>query len=174
MKSNLEIAKKIRETIREGDISSFNELINLDESLLTMMTPFGTWLHVAVSFGNLSIVKRVVDLGVDVNIRGGTFDGNALNFAASQGHVDIVKYLLSCGSEIDVSDPVRNPLFSAIYCGDKEIVNVLVEAGTDVNVKYSGESMNNMGALEFAIEGGQTEIAELLRETSESNQLDSK
>lgn len=127
-----------------------------------METPFGAWLHVAASVGSVEMVKELLDLGVDINARGGTLGGNALNYAASNGHMEVVKYLLSCGAEMDVSEPERNPLFSAIYGGHIEIVNLLIENGIDIHVKYTGESMKNMDALAFAQERGQAEIAALL------------
>jgi uncharacterized protein len=159
---NIEIAKSIRAAIQQGDESEVLKLIGSDEKLVAMMTPFGTWLHVAVSFGKLGIVKRLVEVGCNVNARGGTFNGNALNIAASYGHLDIVNYLLSVGAEIDVSEPERNPLFGAIYGGHVCVAKLLVERGMDIQVKYTGESMKNMDALAFAQERGQKEIADLL------------
>jgi uncharacterized protein len=96
-------------------------------------------------------------------VRSGVFEGGPLNEAATAGHVDIAKYLLSCGAELDVSDPRSNPLFGAIMSGNLEIVKLLIENGIDTQVKYSGESMQNMDALAFAVERGQTEIAALLQ-----------
>jgi ankyrin repeat protein len=127
-----------------------------------MVTPFGTWLHVAADFGNLTLAQRLVSLGADVNQRSGTFGGAAVNLAAAKGHIEVVRYLLSEGAELDVGEPERNPLFSAIYGGHIEIVRLLVEAGIDWRVKYTGEYMKGMGALAFARERGQRDIAEYL------------
>ncbi|MEK5049182.1 MULTISPECIES: SMI1/KNR4 family protein [Bacillus] len=43
------------------------------------------------------------------------------------------------------------------------IVNYLVQNGIDITVKYTGDTMKDMGAYEFAIERGQVEIAEYLK-----------
>jgi ankyrin repeat protein len=146
------------------DITKVDSLIRSNIDLLTVMTPFGTWLHVASSFGKLEIVKHLIALGSKVNARGGTFDGNALNIAASGGYLDIVRYLLSCGAEMDVSEPKRNPLFGAIYGRSEETVKVLLEHGIDTHVKYTSSTMNNMDALAFAIERGEGKIADILRQ----------
>ncbi|WP_218276388.1 ankyrin repeat domain-containing protein, partial [Pseudomonas sp. FW305-BF6] len=70
--------------------------------------------------------------------------------------------LLSIGVEMDVSDPIRNPLFGAISNGQVEVAKRLIENGINIKVKYSGESMKEMDALAFAKEQGQREIVELL------------
>ena len=108
---------EIRSSIKHGEVEKVVSLIGCDKARLEMMTPFGTWLHVAASHGKLEIVKRLIGLGADVNAYGGICGGGPLNEAASNGHTDTVKYLLSCGAKLDVSEPERNPLFSAIYGG---------------------------------------------------------
>jgi hypothetical protein len=101
-------------------------------------------------------------MGVDVNARGGVSAGTALDRAASGGHVEIVEYLLSCGAELDVSEPDRNPLFSAIYDGSPEVARLLLQRGIDPHVCYERDSGGLRNAFSFAQEYGQTEIAELL------------
>lgn len=158
-----EIAKEVRGAIKKDDLIKVKELIEADLQRLNIMTPFGTWLHVAASFGRLDIVKFLVSSGIDVNRCGGTFDASAINRAASEGHIDIVDYLLIQGAELDVSEPEKNPLFGAIYGGHLSIVKLLIEHGIDTQVKYTGKSMKGMDALAFARERGQTEIAGFLQ-----------
>ena len=158
----IQTAKAIRTSIKQGDTNKFTALITSNMALLEKMTPFGTWLHVAASFGRKEIVRELLDLGVDVNRRGGVFDGGAINEAAADGHLEIVKYLFEFGAELDVSLPTRNPLFGAIQGGHIEIVRFLVERGISTKIKYSGESMKDMDALAFALERGQSEIAAFL------------
>ncbi|MEK4628219.1 suppressor of fused domain protein [Solibacillus sp. FSL R7-0682] len=159
---NIELIKEIRTAIKQNNVERVVELIGSDMELMNMVTTFGTWLHVAATHGKLEIVKRLIDLGADINKRGGVFGGGAINVAASEGHIDIVRCLLSNGAEIDVSEPERNPLFAAIRGGHIDIVKLLIENGIDIHVTYTGESMKNMDALAFAHERGQKEIANLL------------
>lgn len=69
---------------------------------------------------------------------------------------------MSCGGELDISDPIRNPLFGAISNGYPDIAELLIESGIDVSVKYTGELMKAKDALAFAREHCQTEIVKLL------------
>jgi ankyrin repeat protein len=117
----------------------------------------------AAAAGHLALVKALIEFGADINRQGGTFNGTAINEAASQGQREVVEYLLSRHADLDTSDPVRNPLFGAIYNGNIEIVKLLLSFGIDPTVRYSGQNMTNMDALDFAIERGQTAIADFLR-----------
>jgi ankyrin repeat protein len=154
--------REVRQAIREGATEKAWGLLGTDSEVRNMVTPFGTWLHAAADFGNLTLAQRLVNLGADVNQRSGIFGGAAINMAASKGHTEMVRYLLSEGAELDVGEPERNPLFSAIYGGHLEIVRLLVEAGIDWRVKYTGENMKGMDALAFARERGQGDIAAYL------------
>ena len=157
------LTQRIRKAIKANDLDTFTQLIDEDRSQLLTMTPFGTWLHVAAAHGKLEIIQYLIDLGADINVRGGILGGSPLERAASKGHTEIVLLLLASGAEIDVSEPERNPLFSAIYGGHQDIVEILVQHGIDYRKKYTGETMNNMGAIEFAKERGQTEILNFLK-----------
>lgn len=158
-----QIIRDLFDCIEENNLEKFVSIIDFDSGYLDENTPFGTWLHIASSEGRLDFVKKLIGFGLDANKRGGTFNGSAINEAASRGRYDIVRYLLSIGAELDTSEPERNPLFGAIMCGSKEIVQLLLDSGIDASVRYTGQYMNNMDAYDFAIERGQKEIAEMLK-----------
>lgn len=156
--------KTIRNTIKLGDINEVKRLIDDNPEFLHSMTPFGTWLHVAAKKGHSGIVEYLIHKGIDVNTKGDIFDASPLRVAAGAGHLEIVKYLIEAGAELDVSLAKRNPLFGAIYGGHKEVVEFLVEKGIDISIRYTGETIKNMNAYEYAREFGQTEIAEYLKQ----------
>lgn len=158
-----QIAKTIRDAIKNGQLNMLKDILEEHPEMVTWMTPFGTWLHVAAAHGNLKIIEYLLNAGIDINAQGGTFSTNALERAAAKGHVDIAEYLLHHHIEIDTSEPDRNPLFAAIYGGHFPVVKLLVENHIDVFIKYSGDNMKEMDAYVFAIERGQTEIAEYLK-----------
>ncbi|AZK48559.1 ankyrin repeat domain-containing protein [Paenibacillus lentus] len=160
----IQIAKDIRGAIKSVQLDTVKSLLEKNPEMLEWMTPFGTWLHIASAQGHLEIVEYLVDAGIDINAQGGTFSTNALERATAKGHLDIVKYLINHNIEIDISEPERNPLFSAIYGGHFEIVKLLVENNIDITIKYSGDNMKDMDAYAFAIERGETEIANYLKQ----------
>ncbi len=162
MMDSKHIAKEIRSAIKESDIEKVVYLIDSNSERLNMMTPFGTWLHVAASRGELAIAKKLVELGLDVNKSGGVYGGGALNEAASAGHSDIVKFLLSSSAVMDVSEPEKNPLFGAISNGHIEVAKILIDNGINIDVTYNGSSKKNVDAITFAREQGEEEIAKLL------------
>lgn len=164
------VNKAIRTAINLGDINEVKKIIGDDKEILNTMTSFGTWLHIAAKTGRLEIVKYLIEKGIDIDARGGTFDASALNLASGSGHLEIVKYLIGAGAELDVSLAKRNPLFGAVYGGHKEVVEYLFEKGIDISIRYTGESIKNMDAYEYAREFGQTEIADYLkRKMAEKN-----
>lgn len=155
----------IRNAIIDGDTLELRRLIGTDRKALEMNTPFGSWLHVAASHNKIDVVKMLVSLGLDVDRKGGILGGTPLNEAASDGHTEIVYYLLAQGASLDVSDPRLNPLFGAIHGGFAQIAKILLEKGIDTEAKYNGENMKNMDALAFAREWGRDDIANMIIES---------
>ncbi len=159
-----QLAKDIRLAVKNEELDTLKDLLQKETDMLTWMTPFGTWLHVAAAHGHLEIVKFLIKAGLDSsNAQGGTFSTNALERAATKGHLEIADYLISQNIEIDTTEPDRNPLFAAIYGGHLDIVKLLVRNNIDLSINYSSETMKDMDAYSFALERGQTEIAEYLK-----------
>lgn len=122
-------------------------------------------MHFAALFGQLEIVKCLVeDFNCDINIEGSIEDGPASEVASGEGYYDVVKYLLDKGAKLDVSTPEKNPLWAAICGNHLEIGRLLLEAGIDKDVRYSGKYMDNMSAIDFARERGASEFVKLLEE----------
>ncbi|TWU06412.1 ankyrin repeat domain-containing protein [Stieleria varia] len=130
---------------------------------LVQETPFGSWLHFAAKQGALEIVAYLIDLGLPTNQHGGLSDSLPIEQAAAEGHADVVALLIQKGSQLETDVSTRNPLFSAIYAGSIEVVELLLNAGIDHRVRYNGENMKGMDAHAFALERGETEIAALLK-----------
>ncbi|EIT83645.1 ankyrin repeat family protein, partial [Fictibacillus macauensis ZFHKF-1] len=155
--------KSIRSAIKLGNSDEVKRLLEGNPQSLHAMTAFGTWLHMAARTGQMELVEYLVHQGIDVNTKGDIFDASPLRLAARAGHLEIVKYLIENGATLDVSLAKRNPLFGAIYGGHKEVAELLVEKGIDISIKYTGESIKNMSAYDYAKEFGQTEIADYLK-----------
>ena len=88
--------------------------------------------------------------GVDIHID----DDKALRYAASEGYLNIVKYLIERGSDVHAFND--KALRWAVFNGHLNIVKYLVEHGADVYV-------NNEEPLEIAEEHGHTDIVEYFK-----------
>ena len=155
--------KAAYDAIKTDDITTLAAILNHEPELLHATTPFGQLLHVAAGEGNEKILDFLIGHGSELESCGGTFGGTALNYAASKGQFGAVRFLLSRGAQMDITEPERNPLFSAVQSGNLDIARLLIEYGIDTKVAYTGESMKNMDALAFALEMGQMNIAHFLR-----------
>lgn len=61
-------------------------------------------------------------------------------------NLEIIEYLLSLNIEIITSDSIKNPLFTAIYRGNLDIVKILIKHGVNYKVAYTGDYAQNLDA----------------------------
>ena len=95
----------------------------------------GEKLFYAAAKGELGEVQRLVRSGVNPN--GVTKDRKhvALSVAAKWGHIEVIRFLLSAGAEVNLrEEDGETALFSAVSRGDDDIVKVLLAAGADPNL----------------------------------------
>ncbi|WP_395782003.1 ankyrin repeat domain-containing protein [Aquidulcibacter sp.] len=152
---------KIWEAISVGDVDLTRSLFFQHPEMVNAFIPFGggTFLHLAASKQGVDMAEALLKIGFDVN-KGGKFAGDtALVSACSYGNYSVAKYLIDNEAKLDVESPQKNPLFGAIIGCSSEIVRLLLEAGIDTSVRYTGESMKNMDAIAFALERGERLIA---------------
>lgn len=100
-------------------------------------------LMLAALKGYLDICQKLVDKDADVNKPGWT----PLHYAATGGHVAIVRLLLDNNAYIDAASPNGStPLMMAAMYGTVDAVKLLVESGADPTLK------NDLGltAIDFA------------------------
>jgi ankyrin repeat protein len=164
---SVKLIKPIIEAITEGNLKQVVQFLDDHPEAIHIETPFGSWLHVAANRGQLSIVKELVQRGMDVNARGGILGGNPLHAAANGAHYEVVKYLLGVGSEMDVSNSQWNPLFAAVLRDNAEVAQLLIDHGIDTMADY-GDGWN---AIAFAKEQRAKKCLKLL-EKAESNSFD--
>lgn len=154
--------KEVFEAIKLGDIGLIKDMLANNEALLHLVTPLGTWLHIATANGQNEIAKRLVEFGIGVNVQGGPSNATPLKTAAYRGNTALLNYFLEHKAVMDTSEPERNPLFAAIHAGHINIAERLLAAGIDTKVSYTGATMRDMDAIAFAHEWGRTEIAEII------------
>ena len=90
-------------------------------------------IHVAAKYGNVEIVKALVENGASVH----SIDNDsmtALHVACYEGHLDLVKYLIDAGAHLNCPDGRgRSPLFNAIGYNHVDVVKYLISEGGIVN-----------------------------------------
>ncbi len=115
------------------------------------MTP----LMAASSYGDLAVVKALVEAGANVSAVNGS-ESTALGFASWPGHLEIVEYLL----QNDADNNRGMPLQQAASHGNLDVVKALVEAGADLNaIDEDGGT-----ALSWAADPGRFEVIKYLVE----------
>ena len=95
----------------------------------------GTALHSASFGGHLQIVRSLLRLGVDVDVRGDR-NKRPLHYASRSGHCDVVQCLLDHGADVNSQQNDKStPLLLASLGGRADVVRVLLEHKADVNSK---------------------------------------
>lgn len=159
------VFRNVMDAIKAGDSRGLSNILNANSRNADMVTPFGTWLHVAAAEGQLAVVEMLIDeFGLDIDAGGDVSDSSPINSAALEGHAEVVELLLHRGAKLDISEPNRNPLFGAILGGNVKIAKLLIDRGLDPNIKYTGASMRGTDALTFAKERAAVEFVSLLKQ----------
>ena len=165
-----EIFPDISKAIDENEIDRLIALFEKNPGSIDLLTPFGSWLHYAADKSSVATLNALIDIGIDPDIRVDHSDWDVLSeegvapivIAADAGNIENVKFFLEHNVKLDTHSSSANPLFAAVVGRSVEIVNILIDMGIDTKVCYSGEMMNDMDALAFALERGETEIADVI------------
>ena len=126
---------------------------------------------------DLDIVRSLVDSGINVDLRNNLNNTPlhfAVQFAAKYEHLDMVKYLVSQGAEINASvNSFVNVLYWASRFGYQPIVEYLVDQEVDINALK--DSLGNSTSLYAASRSGSISLFEyLIDQGAEINEEDSK
>ncbi len=96
-----------------------------------------TALFLAAASGHEAIVKALLEAGADPNILDS--DGDSVVLIATQyGYAGVVKALAEGKAELNRSNIVYTPLSYAVEQSNKEMIEVLLNAGADPNAKTEG------------------------------------
>lgn len=138
---------------RESRIKVLQFLADSKDINLDQTNTFGENALMFLSLnGNLNFVKYfVADKHVSVDKDGWT----PLHYAATKGHLDVVKYLIESDADVDADSPTNiTPLMMASRYGHIHVVKYLLDHGADLAAKNS----QNLTAIDLAHKANQTEI----------------
>ena len=144
--------------LREKSIKAATALIKAKNIDFDKTNPAGeNALMMASLQGELDMVKLMVDgMEAEVNKTGWA----PLHYAATNGHDDVVKYLVEHAAYIDAESPNgTTPLMMAARGGHITTVKLLLDEGADLRLK----NQQGMTVIDFAEQYNQKEIADGLK-----------
>ena len=91
-------------------------------------------LNLAITRENLEVVKRLTDLGTDVNALTSSGSTSISIAILCNESTDILAHLIDVGANLELKDSSnRSPLEAAIFYGKYEMAALLIEKGAKVN-----------------------------------------
>jgi ankyrin repeat protein len=125
-----------------------------------------TALHYAAREGKLSVVRRLVEHGADVNASNARWFRSVLSWAAYNAQVETIRFLLDRGAKPNSLDALHAAAMGGYECGREqereyaESLKLLIDAGADLNDRTH---WNKQTPLAVAIENENTGTIEFLR-----------
>ena len=139
-------------------------ILTLTIASLLATTAFADPIHDAAWSGNLAGVQAELNKGVDVNKKNNNHvaAGAPLHHAITK---EVAELLIAEGADVNaLALDGSTPLHFAAWNGYKEVAEILIDNGADLNVinnEIAGTPF--ITALDWAIQQGKTETADLLR-----------
>ena len=142
--------------LMEGSLKVTKTLLDLSGTKVdTRSKNDETPLMMAALKGNVEAARRLIARGADVYKTGWT----PLHYAATGGHVEMIKLLLENHAYIDTESPNKTtPLMMAAQYGNAQSVKLLIDEGADMAAKNAV----GMTALDFSRLGQSRESFDLL------------
>lgn len=156
-------ADQLRTSIVAGDIRTFQYLIHrFDKHALKEVDSSGfNCLHSAAKGGNLSIFKKICNVGVSVEKK--TNDGsNILHIAAHHGCYPICEYILDNHAALfSLKDNLgMNPAHYAANAGQYNILDLMLKLGCDL---FAEDEKNNENIVHLACMAGSLEACRFVK-----------
>jgi len=143
--------------LKENSLKAAESLIRLNQTKVELRNDKDeSPLMMAALRGHKNLVELLIWRDADINKTGWT----PLHYAASGGHAEVAKLLLSHSAYIDAESPNgTTPLMMAAMYGSPEVVKLLLDEGADRDHK----NQLGMTALDFAKQGSRKDAIAILQ-----------
>ncbi len=147
---------------RDGSLKVAALLLAQNQTQVELRTPQDeNALMMAALGGHEALAKTLIDKGADVNKTGWA----PLHYAATKGHINIMKLLLENHAYIDAESPNKStPLMMASMYGTFAAVKLLVDEGADTGLKNE----QGLTALDFAKRANRVDVETFLAKAMEA------
>ena len=144
--------------IRKPSPQSAEVLIRWPQTKLNAQNPHDETPLMMAAFDNqIGLARLLIEKGADVNKTGWT----PLHYAATKGHVEMMKLLLDMHAYIAAESPNgTTPLMMAAHYGTALATKLLLDEGADPTPKND----KGLSALDFALNGPEKNSVELVEE----------
>jgi ankyrin repeat protein len=148
------------DAIAENDTNTASQLLDANTNLVFSRDNFSKLpLLEAAKAGNVSLVKRMIELGADIHANGDTLSSagagmNALDVAAQFGHLEICELLLKAGVNPNLPTPFEQTPLHFVFNNPfaqtnlNQIVSLLLDYGAN---PFLEAGYNKDTAVEFDI-----------------------
>ena len=152
----------IHKPIETGNVLEVKEKVKELPSLINATDPYNySPLSLASWLGFATIAKVLIENGANIHFKGGKYGSSSLHMAAQRAKLEVLTFLLQCGSNVNVRNNDGNtPLHLAACNGHFNIVKLLIDNGCDINAVTKVKNT----ALHCAAQSGHFEIVKLLIE----------
>ncbi len=100
-------------------------------------------LFAAAKSGDFDEVKKKIEAGADVNAQDDSFSQTALHIAASEGHLEIARYLIEKGADLLIHDAVdMTPIHLAARDGQEVVLQLLLESIEEIPDRIMSDIMS--------------------------------
>ncbi len=150
---------------REGDVLSAEVIFDADGALDLPDDLGRRPLHEAAFFGQIDMVKFLLDNGAQLDAPIHPFGHTALYLAVQQSRHDVVRCLIARGAQLTVADRLTGTglLHIAASKGDTQMAGILIAAGIDV----FQEDKKGVTARDTAAKTGHDDLAKTLLKVME-------
>ena len=117
----------------------------------------------AANFGDVNDVRVLASKGVDLNMPVHANGARAMHLATRQGHLTVVKALISAGADVNARGPFGyTPLHCAAAQGDGAAASLLLASGAQADTRDA----NGMTPLHVAAQTNNVAVIQALLESA--------